>query len=127
MPKNGPFTIYYDSGCPFCIRMIRIFRAVLRLRDSVFLPAQSDPERHEEMKQAKSWIVVTASGEHLYGWRAVATVVSESRWLWPLGWLMSRRSVLPIGEAFYHWIERNRPVLSKITGFMNTDLPEIRR
>jgi hypothetical protein len=104
--------------------MIRIFRAVLRLRGSRYLPAQSDPIIHEEMREAKSWIVVAADCEHLHGWRAVSVVVSDSKWFWPIGWLMGRKAVLPIGEAFYRWIERHRPMLSKLTAFMNTNFPE---
>jgi hypothetical protein len=104
--------------------MIRIFRAVLRLRGSRYLPAQSDPIIHEEMREAKSWIVVAADYEHLHGWRAVSVVVSDSKWFWPIGWLMGRKAVLPIGEAFYRWIERHRPMLSKLTAFMNTNFPE---
>ena len=124
MQKRGPFTMYYDSGCPFCIRMVKIFRAVLNLRGSKFLSAQSDPARHEEMKQLKSWIVITADGEHLHGWRAVSMVISDSNIFWPIGKLLGSPPILPIGEAFYQWIERNRPMLSKLTGFMGTDLPE---
>jgi hypothetical protein len=37
---------------------------------------------------------------------------------------MGRKAVLPIGEAFYRWIERHRPMLSKLTAFMNTNFPE---
>jgi predicted DCC family thiol-disulfide oxidoreductase YuxK len=122
MHKRGPFTMYYDAGCPFCIRMVRIFRATLGLRGSKFLPAQSDPERHEEMRQAKSWIVITADGEHLHGWRAVSVVVSESQWWWPIGRLIGSRAILPLGEAFYRWIERNRPMLSKLTTFIKADI-----
>jgi predicted DCC family thiol-disulfide oxidoreductase YuxK len=124
MKKRGPFTMYYDAGCPFCIRMVRVFRGVLGLRGSKCLPAQSDPARHEEMREAKSWIVVAADGEHLHGWRAVSVVVSESSIFWPVGKLIGSRPLLPIGESFYGWIERNRPMLSKLTGFMSTDLPD---
>jgi predicted DCC family thiol-disulfide oxidoreductase YuxK len=114
--------MYYDAGCPFCIRMIRVFRAVLGLRGSRYLPAQSDPTIHEEMRQAKSWIVVAADREHLHGWHAVTVVVSESKLFWPIGWLIGTKPILPIGEALYRWIERHRPMLSKLTGFMNTDI-----
>ncbi len=121
MQKRGPFTVYYDAGCPFCIRMIRVFRAVLGLLESKFFPAQSEAARHEEMREAKSWIVIASDGEHLHGWRAVSVVVSESRIFWPVGKLIGSRWLLPAGEALYRWVERNRPMLSKITGFMNTD------
>ena len=124
MQKQGPFTIYYDSGCPFCIRMVKIFRTVLQLRGSIFFPAHSDAARHEEMRNSESWIVVTAGGEHLHGWRAVSVVVSESSLFWPIGKLIGSRPILPMGEALYRWIERNRPMLSKLTSFMNTDLPK---
>jgi predicted DCC family thiol-disulfide oxidoreductase YuxK len=124
MNRRGPFTIYYDAGCPFCIRMIRIFRAGLGLRGSRYLQAQSDPSIHEEMREAKSWIVVAADGEHLHGWRAVSVVVSDSRFFWPIGWLIGTKPILPIGEALYRAIERNRPLLSKLTGFMSTDISE---
>ena len=122
MTSHGPFTMYYDSGCPFCIRMVRIFRATLRLRDARYLAAQSDPVIHEEMRQAKSWIVVTAAGEHLHGMKAVSVVMSESKLFWPLGKLLGSRLFLPAGEALYRWIERNRSTLSKLTGFLHTDL-----
>ena len=122
MTLHSPFTMYYDSGCPFCIRMIRIFRAMLRLRDARYLAAQSDPVIHEEMRQAKSWIVVTATGEHLHGMRAVSVVMSDSKLFWPLGRLLGSRLFLPAGEALYRWVERNRSMLSKLTGFMSTDI-----
>jgi predicted DCC family thiol-disulfide oxidoreductase YuxK len=123
MPSRGPFTIYYDSGCPFCIRTIKIFRAVLRLQRSTFLPAQSTPATHAEMREKNSWIVITADGEHLYGWRAVSIVVSESPVFRPLGRLIGSRFFLPHGESLYRWIERHRPMLSKVTSFLNDDPP----
>jgi hypothetical protein len=104
--------------------MIRVFRAVLRLEGARYLPAQSDPIIHEEMREAKSWIVVAADGEHLHGWGAVSVVVSESKFFWPLGWLIGTKPILPIGEALYRAVERNRPLLSKLTGFMGTDISD---
>ncbi len=122
MARRGPFTIYYDAGCPFCIRTIKLFRLLLPVRGPTYA-AQSDPERHDEMKEKKSWIVVCADGEHQYGWRAVATVVSDSPWLWPLGKIMALPFLQRPGEWFYHWIERHRPLLTKLTDFVNADLP----
>ncbi len=122
MACRGPFTIYYDAGCPFCIRTIKILRRMLPIR-GVLLGAQSDAERHEEMRQKNSWIVVCADGEHQYGWRAVATVFTDSRWLWPLGKIMALQSLQRPGEWLYHLIERHRPFLSKLTGFLNADPP----
>jgi predicted DCC family thiol-disulfide oxidoreductase YuxK len=116
--------MYYDSGCPFCIRMVRIFRATLGLRGSRFFAAQSYTQIHEEMREAKSWIVITADGEHLHGWRAVSAVMSESRYFWPIGRLIGWGPLLPMGEAFYRWIERHRPMLSKLTWFLSTAPPD---
>ena len=122
MKSRGPFLAYYDSGCPFCIRTIKIFRRVLPMRGRL-LAAQSDPDRHQEMKDHNSWIVICADGEHQYGWRAVATVVSDSPWLWPLGKIMALPFLQRPGERLYHWIERHRPLLSKLTNFLNADPP----
>ncbi len=119
---RGPFTIYYDGGCPFCIRTIKIFRRVLPIRGR-FYAAQSDPARHEEMRQKNSWIVICADGEHQYGWRALATVFMDSPWLWPLGEIMALQFMQRPGEWLYHWIERHRPLLSSLTNFMNADPP----
>ena len=124
MKTRGPFTIYYDAGCPFCIRMIKIFRAVLNLQHSTLLAAQSNPARHAEMRDKMSWIVIADDDEHLYGWRAVSVVVSESPVFRLLGVLIGSRIVLPIGERFYRWIERNRPMLSKLTNFMSAEPPK---
>jgi predicted DCC family thiol-disulfide oxidoreductase YuxK len=123
MSNRGPFTMYYDADCPFCIRMIRLLKAVLRLRGSVYLPAQSYPEIHEEMRAVKSWIVVTATGEHLHGMKALSVVMSESTLFRPLGCLIGAPMFLPTGEVLYRWIESHRPLLSKLTGFMSTKPP----
>lgn len=74
------------------------------------------------MRESKSWIVVCSDGEHQYGWRALATVFSDS-WLWPLGKVMALRVLQRPGEWLYHWIERHRPTLSKLTGFLRADPP----
>jgi len=124
MSTRGPFTIYYDAGCPFCIRMVRIFRAVLGLRGTMLLAAQDDPQRHLEMREKDSWIVVTPDGQHLHGWKAVATVVEDSRVFRPLGKLIGQPLVLPAGERLYRWIERHRPLLSRLTDFLNADPPK---
>ena len=124
MRTRGPLAIYYDAGCPFCIRMVKIFRALLRLRHSTLLPAQGDPARQAEMRDNMSWIVIADDGEHLYGWRAVSVVVSESLLFRPLGRLIGSRYVLPLGERFYRWIERHRPALSKLTSFLSDEPPK---
>jgi predicted DCC family thiol-disulfide oxidoreductase YuxK len=124
MPTRGPFTIYYDAGCPFCIRAVKLFRAVLHLQHSTLLPAQSNPARHAEMRDRMSWVVIADDDEHLYGWRAVSVVVSESPIFRPLGRLLGSPSLLPIGERFYRWIERHRPMLSKLTNFLSDEPPK---
>lgn len=104
------------------MRAIKLFRRTLPIRGALYA-AHSDPARHDEMKRENSWIVVCADGEHQHGWRAMATVLGDSWWAWPLGKIMALPFLQRPGEWFYHWIERHRPQLSKLTGFMNADPP----
>lgn len=112
---GAPFTIYYDGECSFCKRSVFLLKNFFSLHSSRILAAQSDPQRLQEMKKHRSWIVEDSSGEHLYSWQAFLVLMRHSAAFFLVGKTLSWKPLMRAGEWVYGRVERNRTFLSRIT------------
>jgi len=108
--------IYYDDECRFCRDMLRRFGRTLARRKFTFVPLQSRgaaivlgvSEDHllDEMR------VRLDDGAVLGGASAVAAMARRIWWAWPL-WALSRvPGAMPLLNAGYRWVARNRHCLT---------------
>lgn len=108
-------TVYYDGTCGFCRRMVLILRALFLLPETRILTAQEDPDIEAKMRERNSWVVVGADGVDRFRFRALAYVIAQSTWAWPLGRLLSLSPFVAMGTPIYEWVARNRSLLGRWT------------
>lgn len=114
--SDGPFTIFFDGDCPFCVREANLLRrrdrrGELRLVDiaaPAFDPATAVPGRpltHAEFSAAIHGLhpdgrLETGVGVFREAYRRIG-----------LGWLLAPTAwplVRPLADAGYRWFARNR-------------------
>ena len=107
--------IYYDDDCRFCRAMLLRFGRTLARRRFTFVPLQSpgaarllgvsDEHLLDEMR------VRLDDGEVCGGASALTAIARRIWWAWPL-WALSRvPGAMPLLNAAYRWIARNRHCL----------------
>jgi predicted DCC family thiol-disulfide oxidoreductase YuxK len=108
--------IYYDDECQFCRGMLRRFGRTLARRRFIFVPLQapgaarllgvSDEHLLDEMR------VRLDNGAVFGGASALVAIARRIWWAWPL-WALSRvPGAMPLMNAAYRWIARNRHCLN---------------
>lgn len=109
--KLSAIRIYYDEDCGFCLKMCLILRALLLPGDVRILRAQDYPDIFPIMERENSWVVTDPEGNTCTHWHAMAFLFLQ-RWPFkPLGWLMTCRPLITIGNAVYRWVAVNRGLM----------------
>ena len=108
--------IYYDDECRFCRDMLRRFGRTLAHRRFTFVPLQSpgaarvlgvsDEHLMDEMR------VRLDNGAVFGGASALAAIARRIWWAWPLWVLSCVPGAMPLLDAAYRWIARNRHCLN---------------
>lgn len=109
-------SIYYDDDCHICRDLLRRFGRTLARRRFRFVPLQSPdaarvlgvPEQHllDEMR------VRLDNGAVLGGASAVLAIARRIWWAWPLWALSHVPGAMPLLNAGYRWLARNRHCLN---------------
>ncbi len=110
--------IFYDANCSFCSKLVRILRTFLLIPEAELIPAHEFSVTELEMKERRSWIVVSPDGRRLFKWQALGALVEESPLL---GWaapIFRWKGVAGWGERLYESIERQRNQLSRCTDWI---------
>lgn len=110
--------IFYDANCPFCSKMVCILKTFLVLPRAEMLAAQDFPATELEMRERRSWIVVTPDASRHYRWRGFAALVANSpvlRWLTPV---LRLQALETAGNRLYESVERNREKLTRTTNWI---------
>ena len=110
--------IYYDDECRFCRDMLRRFGRTLARRLFTFVPLQSPgaarvlgvSEEHllDEMR------VRFDDGAVVGGASALVAIARRIWWAWPLWALGCLPGAMPVLEAAYRWIARNRHCMNGV-------------
>jgi predicted DCC family thiol-disulfide oxidoreductase YuxK len=108
--------IYYDDECPFCRGMLQRFGRTLARRRFTFVPLQapgaarllgvSDEHLLDEMR------VRLDDGAVFGGATALLAIARRIWWAWPLWALSVLPGAMPVLNAGYRWIARNRHCLN---------------
>jgi predicted DCC family thiol-disulfide oxidoreductase YuxK len=114
---TSPLRIYYDAGCGFCRKTVRILMTFIAPRGAVVLPAQSDPQALATMMHEESWTVVDPEGVRHVRSSALACLARHSMWK-PLAWLLDAPPFKKPADAAYAWVARQRPLLGRLTEWM---------
>jgi predicted DCC family thiol-disulfide oxidoreductase YuxK len=118
MEGRKQLRIYYDANCAFCRRAALILRTLVspatELREG-----QSDAAIYQQMQENKSW-VLTRADKTYYRTDALAELFSHSPVfvLWPIAWALRLPPIMGPSDRLYAVIERSRPTLSRVTGFL---------
>jgi predicted DCC family thiol-disulfide oxidoreductase YuxK len=100
----------FDGDCAFCSACAAFIQRRIPTPAAVVPWQRTDLARWGltagECQQAVQW---TDSGTSVAGPVAIAALLRSSRGFWrPLGWLLSRRSVLVLAWPVYRWVARHR-------------------
>lgn len=114
MPMPKPIDIIYDGECAFCVRSLRIVRALdvwglLRFVDGTDRPQAE--VRHPELRGADldhAMFAVTGDGGIFRGFFAFRRLLWVSPLMWPLLLLFYFPGARILGPRIYAWIARNR-------------------
>lgn len=112
-------TIFYDGGCSFCARMVRLIQTFFILPRAAVLPAHEDPAVQEIMQRENSWVVRDAAGEHQTAAGAMRVLLRASPLLFPLYPLLRIRPLERAADSAYRWIATHRPVASRATAWLS--------
>lgn len=102
-------SIYYDSDCGFCFKMVHVLRRFLFLSpETVIMPAGANPEIAALMQEKNSWVVTDGSGKQYFGFRGLAVVFGYSPLFAWLKYLMILPIIRSIGEWSYRRVANSR-------------------
>jgi predicted DCC family thiol-disulfide oxidoreductase YuxK len=114
-PVPHDLRIYYDEGCAFCHKVCRLLTTFLILPKVPIQPAQTDPKAAVLLAINNSWVVSDGEEADYLEWDAVRHLVACSPLFWPLAKLLTLKPLKQLGDWFYLFVARNRPVLGEIT------------
>lgn len=100
----------FDGDCAFCSACAAFIQRRVPTPAAVVPWQRADLARWglsaQECREAVQW---TRGGPAVAGPVAIAALLRSSRGIWPpLGWLLSRRSVLILAWPAYRWVSRHR-------------------
>jgi predicted DCC family thiol-disulfide oxidoreductase YuxK len=120
MPADpcGQLTVYYDGACPLCRREIAIYKSAegaerLAFIDVACAPADGPATDLDRNSALARFHVRDSEGRLVSGAAAFGAMwLALPRWRW-LGWLVTRRPMLPIAEAAYRGFLKIRPAIQR--------------
>lgn len=108
--KLGPerLRIYYDRDCGFCLKSVLVLRQLLVLPESEFAPAQDTPRAKALLEANYSWVIIDHDDRAYLKWPAFVILLKRSAVFAPLGRLLGGGWAVPVGNAVYDFVGRNR-------------------
>jgi predicted DCC family thiol-disulfide oxidoreductase YuxK len=123
--KNyGKVAIYFDGECGFCQKGVRIIREFFLLPEVTVNVAQETPAIYSDMLKNNSWVVVNENQERFFHFSAWVELLRYSPWASILSKFFTLRPVFYMGQKFYLWVSRNRPVMGKASQFLTYQEPK---
>jgi hypothetical protein len=109
------WAIYYEPGCGFCEKVVRLLREFLLAPTVRVRPASANRAALRLLTRHGSWVVVDPRGRAHLKWRAMAIVLEQSPVLAPLGRLTDRPVLRPAMARIYDSIGARRRCLGAVT------------
>jgi len=119
----GELVLNYDEECNFCQKGVRIIREFFLLPEVRIAPAQENKSIHADMVKNNSWVVVTEKGERSFKYNAWVEITRRSPLLFPFSFLFNQKPIRFIGEKIYLWVSTHRPLMGKLTQFLDYKNP----
>jgi predicted DCC family thiol-disulfide oxidoreductase YuxK len=113
--------VLYDDECPLCTFQMRLL-TWLDWRNALAIVPLSDARAHEAAASIRREDLmaaihcVTPQGKIYRGARCLRFVGMRLPLLIPLALLLWIPGIIQLAEIVYHWVSRNRLVLSRIFG-----------
>lgn len=114
-PSRQGLTIYYDSDCGFCKKVVYLLRTLLILPKTPLLPAQDYPSIYADLERYNSWVIEDYQGNRYYKWQGLTYVVSLSPLFFSVAIIMSQKLISFWGHKFYTAIANNRQLAGTFT------------
>ncbi len=117
--KHFPkFHIYFDGECGFCKKGVYLLREFFLLPEVGIDQAQDYPEIYQQMIKEHSWVVVNENGERFFRFSAAIELFRHSPILYPFVKFFKMAPVSYIGEKIYVWVSNHRPLMGKVTQYL---------
>lgn len=116
--KRQGVALFYDKDCGFCLKICLILREFCLLPDTPIRQVQDDKRTRALFDKDFTWVVEDHDGSLVTGWKAVNLTLLRSPLFAPLGWFMSLKPFLAIGEWVYGWISRNRGLMGRMSNIL---------
>ena len=100
-PRRTGMTIYFDEGCDFCKKVLRLLLTFALIPRTLTSPTNTDPEILNTMEQENSWVVRDHENNIHLKFEALAYVLSQSPILFPLGWILGRKIFISTVFKFF--------------------------
>jgi len=111
--RNAPaVTVWYDGGCPLCVREISLMRRLDRRQRIEFIDVAGDASTCPlDRATLMARFHAREAGQIVSGAEAFAAMWRAIPWLRPLGLIARNRLVLAVLEKLYGWFLLVRPRL----------------
>lgn len=117
LPGNHVLTVWYDSGCPLCVREIAFMRWLDRREAIDFVDVLGDqPCPIDRAALLERFHAQERGGPVVSGAEAFAAMWRAIPWLWPLGAAARWKPVMSVLEFAYVRFLRVRPSLQRWVG-----------
>ena len=100
--------IFYDGDCSICLKIVRILKVFLNLKDAKIKTAQSQPAIYAELLKQNSWIVIDSDGTQHTHFDGICTVFGASTLGRPLSWIFRWSPIFKMGDCAYRWFADHR-------------------
>ena len=110
-----PLRIYYDRDCGFCLKMCLLLQTFLLLPRAQIAPAQDQARARALLEANYSWVIIDHDDHAFLKWPAFVLLLRRSPLLAWLGWLLSGRWAVPIGNTVYDFVGRHRGAFGKLS------------
>lgn len=113
--KNFNITIYFDSECGLCYKVVVYLKTFFLFPCAVVLPAKKDKKFFTLMKSRESWIVKDSGGKLYFKSRAVVPIIKASPILFIFLPLSFIPGIFSFGDRVYDFISKRRYNVCKIS------------
>ena len=109
-------TVFYDGGCSFCYKMVRLLRTFLLVPYAELRPAQEDAAASERLARENSWVVRDGTGDTTRA-SALRALLRASPVGWPLYWALGFGPLSRLADAMYVRLAARRPAAGRALGW----------
>ena len=104
---SNKIKIYFDDTCPMCTDSVKKIDNFFLKKNSELIPCSNNKKIIPDIKKYNSWIV-EKNGVRKYGFDAFIFIISQTRFIWPLKYILNISLFNKIGNVIYSYISSTR-------------------